>query len=85
MRAGSRRLFDDAEAGKSEAALLHACTAGSTDETRKKGRKHMGYDAAKALGFAEEFCNRPCRSASHPKGALGLSEAHDVSVDRFWD
>jgi hypothetical protein len=45
----------------------------------------MGYDAAKALGFAEDFWNRPCRSASHPEGALGLSEAHDVSVDRFWD
>jgi hypothetical protein len=45
----------------------------------------MGYDAAQAVGFAEDFWNRPCRSASHPGGALGLSEAHDVSVDRFWD
>jgi hypothetical protein len=45
----------------------------------------MGYDAAKALSFAEDFWNRPCLSANHPEGALGLSEARDVSVDRFWD
>lgn len=45
----------------------------------------MGYDAGKAVGFAADFWDRPCLSDGHPEGALGLAEARDVSVDRFWD
>lgn len=42
------------------------------------------YDPAKAIEFAAEFWDRPCRSDKHPL-AVGLDSALDAPLSLFWD
>jgi hypothetical protein len=45
----------------------------------------MVYDPKKAIAFASNFWDRPCRSDKNPEGALGLDEARDVPVGHYWN
>ena len=42
------------------------------------------YNRAKAMEFAAEFWDRPCRSDKHPF-AIGLDSARDVPLSAVWD